>query len=835
MSKAQAIAAAERIAAALGGRSNGKGGYRCLCPAHDDRHHPNFDVDLGANGKLLVNCTAGCTQTEVIEALRGLDLWPGSKPLTEAEKQQAAEATARRKEMKRQEQERAARQALEIYQAATGDPKTHPYTQAKGGLDFGPHVRRGAWPQRGWTDALIVPLYNAQGQITTLQAINSNLKDKKDFLRGGRKRGSFYPFGRFKDATGQVWIAEGLADTAAVHAVSGAPCVMAVDAGNLSVVAEVVREIAPEAEICIMADDDAEEGKEGNPGIEAAIKAVRLVHGKVAAPNMGKKADAWDVWKEYSRDGLLALLQAARPADELVSEKLTAEDTHNASTLDTDLDAAREAAEQAAFDREVERLASLPVHMYERQRKEAAKALGIRAGILDTLIQNARKGEALASELPFDTVTPWPEQVQLEQLLNDIASTIRRFIVCTQEVANTVALWAAMTWFMDVIHVAPLALITAPEKRCGKTQLLTILSYLCARAVAVSSISPAALYRTIEAWNPALMIDEADAFMRENEELRGIINSGHTRNTAFVIRTTGESFTPTRFSTWGAKAIAGIGHLADTLMDRSIILELRRKLPTEQVERLRYAEPTLFHDLRAKLARFAEDSREDVRLARPELPESLDDRQQDNWEPLLAIAQVAGGEWPGKALKAALVLSGTESIAQTIGTELLADIRTIFENRHADRISSADLITALCDDDEAPWCSYNRGKPISPRQIAKRLREYGITSSTVRFSGTTAKGYLLSDFAEAFSRYLPAALSVCVTASQQRNNSKLDGKISVTTGDRVTDKKQGNLLNLRQCCGVTDKTPLQGGESKKEGNVAEQFHEYDDGVVGITL
>lgn len=338
MSKAQAIAAAERIAAALGGRSNGKGGYRCLCPAHDDRHHPNLDVDLGANGKLLVNCTAGCTQTEVIEALRGLDLWPGSKPLTEAEKQQAAEATARRKEMKRQEQERAARQALEIYQAATGDPKTHPYTQAKGGLDFGPHVRRGAWPQRGWTDALIVPLYNAQGQITTLQAINSNLKDKKDFLRGGRKRGSFYPFGRFKDATGQVWIAEGLADTAAVHAVNGAPCVMAVDTGNLSVVAEVVREIAPEAEIGIMADDDAEEGKEGNPGIEAAIKAARLVNGKVAVPNMGKRADAWDLWREQGPEALRAALQNARPVDELVSEKLTVEGAHNASTLDTALD-----------------------------------------------------------------------------------------------------------------------------------------------------------------------------------------------------------------------------------------------------------------------------------------------------------------------------------------------------------------------------------------------------------------------------------------------------------------------------------------------------------------
>ena len=447
----------ERIAAALGGKPNRKGGYRCLCPAHDDRHHPNLDIDLGAGGMLLVNCTTGCSQDEVIGALRARDLWPGSRPMTEAEKQQAAEATARRKEQKRQEQEAAAKQALKLYKAASAtgnDPKIHPYTQDKEGLAFGQHVRRGAWPQRGWTDALIVPLYNTEGQILTLQAINSD--GDKDFLRGGRKRGSFYPFGRFEDAAGQVWIAEGLATAAAVHAVSGAPTIMAVDAGNLPVVAEIVQTLAPGAAICIMADDDIREGKTDNPGIEAAIRAARLVNGKVAVPTRGKKAAAWNLWKEHGPEALLAALQDARPADEWQSEENSLCEDHQTEQPITDLDdAAREAAEQAAFDREVERLASLPVHVYERGRKEAAKALGIRAGILDTLVQNIRKGEELGSALPFDTVTPWAEQVQPEQLLNDIASATRRFIVCTQEVANTVALWAAMTWFMDVVHVAP--------------------------------------------------------------------------------------------------------------------------------------------------------------------------------------------------------------------------------------------------------------------------------------------------------------------------------------------------------------------------------------------
>lgn len=244
--------------------------------------------------------------------------------------------------------------------------------------------------------------------------------------------------------------------------------------------------------------------------------------------------------------------------------------------------------------------------------------------------------------------------------------------------------------------------------------------------------------------------------MKDNEELRGIINSGHTRESAYVIRTVGDSFTPTKFNTWGAKALAGIGHLADTIMDRSVVLELRRKLPNEKVDRLRYAEPDLFNNLRSKLARFAGDYSEAVRLARPHLPSCLNDRAQDNWEPLLAIAMVAGGPWTDIATRAAVKLSGSESPTQTIGTELLADIKEVFEIKEVERISTADLIRALCDDDEKAWLTYNRGKSITPRQLANRLKGYGITSTTLRFRHSgLAKGYEREQFEEVFSRYIP--------------------------------------------------------------------------------
>lgn len=406
-------------------------------------------------------------------------------------------------------------------------------------------------------------------------------------------------------------------------------------------------------------------------------------------------------------------------------------------------------------DEVLKRLAQLSPIEYDQQREATAKELGIRTATLDAEVKRLR-GNNNVENLPFDEVEPWPQAVNAAELLTDIAATVRRFIICQPETADAAALWAAMTWFIGVVQVAPIAAITAPEKRCGKSQMLFVLRRLSRRALAASSISPAALYRSIEAWEPTLLIDEADACMKDNEELRGIINSGHTRDSAYVIRTVGDDHTPKKFSTWGAKAIAGIGSLADTIADRSVNLELRRKMPDESVERLRYAEPQTFENLAAKLARFSEDNREAVRRARPNIPAQLNDRAQDNWEPLLAIADVAGGQWPELARKAALKVSGEAEAPMTNGAELLSDIRAAFERIGRDRIGTADLINQLCADDEAPWAGFNRGQPMRPRQLAKKLEAYGIKSKTIRIGVTTMKGFEEEQFQDAFHRYLSA-------------------------------------------------------------------------------
>uniref|UniRef100_C6E2B9 DUF3631 domain-containing protein n=1 Tax=Geobacter sp. (strain M21) TaxID=443144 RepID=C6E2B9_GEOSM len=412
------------------------------------------------------------------------------------------------------------------------------------------------------------------------------------------------------------------------------------------------------------------------------------------------------------------------------------------------------AASSEASDELVKRLAELSEVQYDQVRKEQAKVLGIRPSTLDAAIKKARKPSDTAAIL-FEEVEPSPMPVDPGILLSDLRDTIRRFVVCTEQAAIAGALWIAMTWFIDVVSVAPLAVITAPEKRCGKSILLGLFEKLTMKPLAASNITPAAFFRAIDAWSPTLLIDEADAFMKDNEELRGLLNSGHTRASAYVIRTVGDNFTPTKFNTWGAKALAGIGNLPGTVMDRSIVLELRRKLATETVERLRYADEQVFKDLKGRLARVREDYMETLHKVRPPLPAQLNDRAMDNWEPLLQIAMLGGEAWFETATKAAIKIAAKETGTITTGTQLLVDIRDILNSRSSDRISSQDLIDALCLDAELLWSTYNRGRAISTRQLAMLLKLFGIHSKTIRYNNSTAKGYEAEQFLDAFFRYIP--------------------------------------------------------------------------------
>lgn len=354
----------------------------------------------------------------------------------------------------------------------------------------------------------------------------------------------------------------------------------------------------------------------------------------------------------------------------------------------------------------------------------------------------------------INDIEPHAEPIDPNLLLLEIEESIRRFIVCDDETVIATVLWIAMTWFIDAINVAPMAVITAPEKRCGKSQLLFLLNRLVRRPLPASNISSAALFRAIDKWGPTILIDEADTFMKDNEDLRCILNCGHTRESAYIIRSVGKENEPYSFNVWGAKALAGIGHLSNTIMDRSIVLSLRRKMANESVERLRHVENNLFQQLQSKLARFQTDYEENVLHARPTLPSSLNDREQDNWEPLLIIADITGGDWPFRARAAAMQLSAMDNATTSEGTDILFSIQEIFERTNIERISTADLINQLCLDEEQPWATYNYGKAITPRQIASLLKEYGVKSKSIRLDYGIPKGFEKTQFNDAFSRYL---------------------------------------------------------------------------------
>jgi hypothetical protein len=256
--------------------------------------------------------------------------------------------------------------------------------------------------------------------------------------------------------------------------------------------------------------------------------------------------------------------------------------------------------EQSATDEEIEitRLAKLKPLEYERERKAAVEKLDVRASVLDKLVQgerarlglDANDGKLQGQAISFPEPEPWPEPVDGARLLDGLAKAIRRHVVMSDEARDETALWVLHAYVFDRFLISPRLGVTSPVKRCGKTTLLDVLGRLAPRALPTANVTAAALFRVVEAYRPTLMVDEADTFLFDNDELRGVLNSG-TRKGGTVLRTVGDDHEPRAFNTFCPTVIALIGHLPDTLHDRAVTIELKRALPTEKVEPFRPIEP----------------------------------------------------------------------------------------------------------------------------------------------------------------------------------------------------------------------------------------------------
>lgn len=409
------------------------------------------------------------------------------------------------------------------------------------------------------------------------------------------------------------------------------------------------------------------------------------------------------------------------------------------------------------FPDAIARAAKLSLVEYDQQRKELASALGIRATVLDQAVNEIRPKPAAnglqGQALEFPEVEPHTEPVDGTAMLSEIAELFKRHIVLSEYAATALALWCVWTYLVDAFAIAPLLGLTSATKRCGKTRTLGLAKRIVARPLAASNISPAAVYRAIEKWHPTLLVDEADSFVKDNEQLRGVLNSGHTRDSAFVIRSEGDDHEPRLFSTWGAKLWAAIGSLASTLMDRSIVIVLKRRARGEGfAERL--PSEGYFEALRSRIVRWANDHREELQAAESPLRDTLDDRAVDNWWPLIAIATAIDSDWGERARAAAANLSGTDTEDfQEITVALLRDIWRAFELARVEEMHTETLLTRLEAMLESAWATWHHGRPMTAKALANLLRRFGIHSVQIKIDGINRNGYKRSQFADEWDRY----------------------------------------------------------------------------------
>ncbi|WP_426567084.1 DUF3631 domain-containing protein [Angustibacter sp. McL0619] len=363
-----------------------------------------------------------------------------------------------------------------------------------------------------------------------------------------------------------------------------------------------------------------------------------------------------------------------------------------------------------------------------------------------------------------------PDPVEVDQLvdvdgaalLDDIGRAVTRYVVLpSPEALVAVVLWIAATHAVPAWNCAARLVIRAVEKRCGKSRLLDLVEALCHRPLMTTNASPSAVYRSIGMSPkdpPTLLIDEADAIFGpkagDNEDLRGLLNAGHQRGRP-TLRYDAGTRSVDRIETFAMAALAGIGRMPDTIEDRAAVIKMKRRAPHEEVQpyRVRRDGPQL-RDLKDRLNQWVRAHLDELTAAVPAMP--VEDRAADTWEPLVAIADVAGGHWPARARTAVLALTtnAEEASEVSLSVRLLMDVRDILGPGVG--MKSTDLVDRLKLDDEAPWSSLN-GSGITVRVLAQMLGKYGVYSTRRTWEdGTVARGYLREEFLDTWMRYCPA-------------------------------------------------------------------------------
>ena len=470
-------------------------------------------------------------------------------------------------------------------------------------------------------------------------------------------------------------------------------------------------------------------------------------------------------------------------------------------------------------------------------------------GRLKKLVQIVDLGKALGSAaedggglqgraLEWDDPDPWPAPVDGAALLDDIAALIRRYASLPDGGAAAVALWIIHTWLHQHLELSTFLNITSATKRCGKSLLMEIISELVPRSLHVGgSITDAVLFRVIEAAQPTLLLDEVDSYLRDAPGLRGDLNASQRKASARTIRCirgSTDSFEPRMLSTWAAKAFAGIGGMPDTVVDRCVVVRMERRAPGPALPSWRDRDKEEICELRMKLARWTGDNVGRVLAARSTVafPPSLHDRARDAWESLLAIADMAGGEWAGKdgrAWPAAVAAAAAEDAGDSVREMLIADLRTVFSDAgDPDALPTDQILRSLNEMDGRPWPEGRNGKPLTGRGLASLLAPFKVRPGTIRLrGGGTPKGYKRASLEAVWTQYAAPTGDLSATTPQPAASQRFGESLSATSPDGVADRNMPKVPSSAGCGVVADTTPPSPGDGASAPRVSLEAVEFE--------
>jgi Protein of unknown function (DUF3631) len=360
-----------------------------------------------------------------------------------------------------------------------------------------------------------------------------------------------------------------------------------------------------------------------------------------------------------------------------------------------------------------------------------------------------------------DDMTLRNDAQQGERVIAEVYAFLGRFVAYPSKHAHVAhALWCVHAHLMELWESTPRLAFLSPEPGSGKTRALEITELLVPNPIVAINVSPAYLFRKVGSKEGVtLLYDEIDTVFgpkaRENEELRGLLNAGHRKGAVAgrcVVR--GNVVATEEIPAYAAVALAGLGWLPDTILSRSVIIRMRRRHAGEHVEPYRRrAHSPQGESIKAKIEAWAE-LQPDVITDWPEMPAEIQDRDADVWEPLIAVADAVGGQWPSRARAAAVALVAESKEGEpSLGIRLLADLQTIFEGQQ--EMSSKTILGRLLELSESPWGDLH-GKPLDERGLAKRLRAYGVKPKVIRAGTGTPRGYSRADLEDQWRRYLPS-------------------------------------------------------------------------------